>query len=164
MFYSLAVPQCLSDRCLSDRCLSDRYLSHRPWSLRLLSLSSCLAGRRTSLLAVPSCFCVLSDRRPTFASRATLAAYSQEEGTPAANLDDQLDPETKERRRDELIAAFQQHAEEWANRQVGTELRVLVDRVEGEDAIGRTEADAPDIDGSIRLLGCAHLQVSGRSM
>jgi len=85
-------------------------------------------------------------------------AYSQEEGTPAANLDDQLDPETKERRRDELIAAFQQHAEEWANRQVGTELRVLVDRVEGEDAIGRTEADAPDIDGSIRLLGCAHLQ------
>jgi hypothetical protein len=34
---------------------------------------------------------------------------------------------------------------------------VLVDKVDGEDAIARTEADAPDIDGSCRLMGCAHL-------
>ena len=36
----------------------------------------------------------------------------------------------------------------------GTVKRVLIDRMEGFDAIGRTEADAPDIDGSVRLPEC----------
>ena len=51
------------------------------------------------------------------------------------------------------VGIFQQAAETWAERQVGRELRVLVDRMDGDDAIGRTEADAPDIDGLIRLPG-----------
>lgn len=84
-------------------------------------------------------------------------AYSQEEGTPAATMPDQVDADVKEARRDELIASFQEYAEAWATAQVGRELRVLVDKIEGEDAIARTEADAPDIDGSCRLMGCAHL-------
>ena len=84
-------------------------------------------------------------------------AYSQEEGTPAASFDGQLDEETKLARRDELTALFQRAAAAWAARQVGTEARVLVDGVDGGDAIGRTYADAPDIDGSVRIVGGAHL-------
>ncbi len=84
-------------------------------------------------------------------------AYSVEEGTPAASLDDQIEADLKERRRDELIAAFQDHATAWAEAQVGQELRVMVDSIDGDDAIARTEADAPEIDGTCRLPGCAHL-------
>ena len=81
-------------------------------------------------------------------------AYSAEEGTPAAELDDQIDDAIKEARRDELISLFQDHAEEWANEQVGKSIKVIIDRMDGLDAIGRTEGDAPDIDGSVRLPEC----------
>ena len=86
-------------------------------------------------------------------------AFSKEEGTPAASLDAQIDEPTKQARRDRLIALFQDTAAEWAEAQVGKELRVMIDRVDEEagDAIGRTEADAPAIDGSVLLPGCAHL-------
>jgi ribosomal protein S12 methylthiotransferase len=78
-------------------------------------------------------------------------AYSAEDGTPAAEMDDQIDDDVREARRDELIALFQDHASDWAEAQVGRELNVIIDRMEGLDAIGRTEGDAPDIDGSVRL-------------
>lgn len=66
-------------------------------------------------------------------------------------MDDQVDDDVREARRDELIALFQDHASDWAEAQVGRELNVIIDRMEGLDAIGRTEGDAPDIDGSVRL-------------
>ena len=81
-------------------------------------------------------------------------AYSQEEGTPAAEMAEQVDDDVKEARRDELISLFQDHAEEWANEQVGKSIKVIIDRMDGLDAIGRTEGDAPDIDGSVRLPEC----------
>jgi len=84
-------------------------------------------------------------------------AYSKEEGTSAASLEDQVDDETKQARRDELIGLFQDAASSWARAQVGRELRVMVDKADGDDALARTEADAPEIDGSVRLAGCAHL-------
>ena len=86
-----------------------------------------------------------------------IACGSQEEGTSAASLEDQVDDETKQARRDELIGLFQDAASSWARAQVGRELRVMVDKADGDDALARTEADAPEIDGSVRLAGCAHL-------
>ena len=47
-------------------------------------------------------------------------AYSVEDGTPAAELPDQLDDDLKGARRDELTALFQDHAQEWAEEQVHT--------------------------------------------
>ena len=81
-------------------------------------------------------------------------AYSAEDGTPAADLEDQVDDDVREARRDELIAMFQDHAAAWADAQVGQRIEVMIDKMEGLDAIGRTEADAPDIDGSVRLPEC----------
>jgi ribosomal protein S12 methylthiotransferase len=78
-------------------------------------------------------------------------AYSQEDGTPAAQMQGQVEEDVKEARRDELVALFQARQEEWAHQQVGQTLRVIIDRMEGTDAVGRSEADAPDIDGSVRL-------------
>lgn len=77
--------------------------------------------------------------------------YSAEEGTPAAGLEAQLDEETKEARRDELVEIFQDAAVTWAEAQVGRELRVIIDEMDGVDAIGRSEFDAPEIDGCVRI-------------
>jgi len=43
-------------------------------------------------------------------------------------------------------------------RHVGRTLDVLIDRVEGNVAIGRSAADAPDIDGVVRVSGGAKLR------
>ena len=82
-------------------------------------------------------------------------SYSSEDGTPAAEMEGQVADETREARRDEMLAHFQDRAQAWADAQVGTQLRVIIDRMDGMDAIGRTYADAPEIDGSVRLPECA---------
>jgi len=78
-------------------------------------------------------------------------AYSQEEGTPAAAFDDQVEEEVKQDRRDALVSLFQDHGRAWANAQVGKELRVIIDSMEGLDAVGRSEYDAPEIDNLVRI-------------
>jgi ribosomal protein S12 methylthiotransferase len=43
-------------------------------------------------------------------------------------------------------------------RRVGTRMRVLVDSVSADDAIARSEADAPEIDGVVRITGAKGLR------
>lgn len=78
-------------------------------------------------------------------------AYSPEDGTPAAEMAGQLEEDVKEARKDELVSLFQWRSEEWAEAQVGQVLRIMIDRMDGVDAVGRTEFDAPDIDGTVRI-------------
>ena len=75
-------------------------------------------------------------------------AYSQEEDTPAALMDDQVDEDIKEHRA-ELIA--EQEAlimNEWCESVAGSELGVLVDGFDryGECWVGRSVYDAPEVD------------------
>lgn len=81
-------------------------------------------------------------------------AYSQEEGTPAAKLPDQLDEKTKARRA-ELVMLEQQTINEARNRaQLGKIVKVLVEGFDRESCcyVGRSEADAPDIDGVVLFV------------
>ena len=81
-------------------------------------------------------------------------AYSQEEGTPAAKLPNQLDEETKARRA-ELVMLEQQTINEARNRaQLGKTIKVLVEGFDRESCcyVGRSEADAPDIDGVVLFV------------
>ncbi|MFM7076234.1 MAG: 30S ribosomal protein S12 methylthiotransferase RimO [Planctomycetaceae bacterium] len=81
--------------------------------------------------------------------RLGVFTYSLEPDTPAARLDGHLPEEVKERRRDLLMREQQKIAHEHSRAQVGKVLDVIVDRQsdEREDVwIGRTYADAPDID------------------
>lgn len=80
-------------------------------------------------------------------------AYSAEEGTPAAEMEAQIEEETKQQRKDEMVAGFQRRSELWAERMVGREVDVMVDRMDGADAIARTQWDALDIDGGVRVPG-----------
>jgi ribosomal protein S12 methylthiotransferase len=80
--------------------------------------------------------------------------YSHEEGTPAAQLADVVDPETARARhaavlavRDEVLRANQT---EW----VGREVEVTVDEVRGGWVAGRTPMDAPEVDPLVLLAGC----------
>jgi ribosomal protein S12 methylthiotransferase len=71
--------------------------------------------------------------------------YSQEEGTRAAKLPDQIPAKMKERRWHRLMALQKEIATEVGARQVGRQLKVLVE----EPGVARGEADAPDIDGRV---------------
>ena len=88
--------------------------------------------------------------------RAGVFTYSFEPDTPSARLPDHLPEEVKEARRERLMAAQQQVAFDWNASQVGRTLDVLIDRaVPGERNawVGRTYADAPDIDDVVYVTG-----------
>jgi ribosomal protein S12 methylthiotransferase len=88
--------------------------------------------------------------------RAGVFPYSLEPGTPAAKLTDHLPEEVKSARRDRLMATQQANAFAWSAAQVGKELEVIVDGPDPESpghVMGRSYADAPDIDGAVRLKG-----------
>ncbi len=71
--------------------------------------------------------------------------YSQEEGTRAAKMDDQIPQKVKEARWHRTMALQREIASEVSKAHVGQRLRVLVE----EPGVARGEADAPDIDGRV---------------
>lgn len=77
--------------------------------------------------------------------------YSQEENTPAADFDDQVDEVTKNFRRDEIYELQQEIVFENASEMIGKQLRVLIEGyLSDEDVyVGRSYKDAPDIDGLV---------------
>lgn len=83
--------------------------------------------------------------RETKFERLGVFRYSQEEGTRAAKMAEQLPPKVKEARWHKLMALQQEIAREVSKRYVGQKLRVLVE----EPGVARGEADAPDIDGRV---------------
>ena len=88
--------------------------------------------------------------------RVGVFPYSYEPDTPATRLDGHLPDEVKNARRDTMMAAQQDIAFEWSEKQVGRTLDVLIDGPDPEmpnQLLGRSYADAPDIDGLVRLKG-----------
>ncbi len=83
--------------------------------------------------------------------RLGVFAYSAEEDTPASIMDNQIDDEVKEERRDALMALQQEIAFDKEEEMVGRVLDVMIEgRVAGENAyVGRTYKDAPNVDGYI---------------
>jgi ribosomal protein S12 methylthiotransferase len=80
--------------------------------------------------------------------------YSLEPGTPAVKLDGHLPEELKNARRDTLMELQQKIAFEFGDSLVGYELDVLVDaQIDDDTWVGRSFADAPEIDGAIYVKG-----------
>ena len=81
--------------------------------------------------------------------RLGVFTYSHEESTPSAQLKDHLPEHVKQQRRDALMQIQQQVAYDWAAAQIGGRQEMILDRpLEDEENvwIGRTVADAPDVD------------------
>ncbi|MGE5194438.1 MAG: 30S ribosomal protein S12 methylthiotransferase RimO [Deltaproteobacteria bacterium] len=86
--------------------------------------------------------------------RMGVFTYSLEPGTPAVKLDGHLPEEVKDARRERLMELQQQIAFEFGDSLVGYELDVLIDAQIDDGAwIGRSFADAPEIDGAVYVKG-----------
>jgi len=73
--------------------------------------------------------------------------YSQEEGSRAAKMPEQIPAKIKNERYRRAMTVQQRIAREMAREKVGRELRLLVD----QPLLARTEADAPDVDARVIL-------------
>ena len=83
--------------------------------------------------------------------RLGVFTYSPEEGTKAAVMEDQIDEEVKEARRDHIMELQQDISAAAASAMVGREMYVLIEGYLYEEDIyvGRTYMDAPKVDGNV---------------
>lgn len=81
--------------------------------------------------------------------RMGIFAYSHEEGTSAFALTDDVPPEEKERRAQEVMEVQQQISYEINQEKVGRILKVLVDKRESGRYLGRTEYDSVEVDNEV---------------
>jgi len=88
--------------------------------------------------------------------RLGVFTYSIEPDTPAAKLSEHLPERIKKERRNRLMAVQQQNAFAWCKERIGTRMEVLIDKavdIQSNAWIGRSYADAPDVDASVFVTG-----------
>ena len=78
-------------------------------------------------------------------------AYSPEEGTPAYRLGDPVPDEEKQRRVSELMAIQEEISLEKNQARIGHTFRCLVDRIEDDYIVARTEYDSPEVDDEVLI-------------
>ena len=79
-------------------------------------------------------------------------AYSEEEGTYSAeHYTDDVPEEVKQERLSKLMALQQEISAEIQAAKVGTTMRVIIDRKEGDYYIGRTEYSSPEVDPEVLI-------------
>ena len=90
-------------------------------------------------------------------------AYSEEEGTYAAQTyEDSIPHEVKQARLDELMALQQEISAELSGAKIGQEFKVIIDRKEGDYYIGRTQFDSPEVDPEVLIKADGKRLFSGR--
>ncbi|MFH1406631.1 MAG: 30S ribosomal protein S12 methylthiotransferase RimO [Candidatus Omnitrophota bacterium] len=75
--------------------------------------------------------------------------YSREENTAAAKFPDQVPEKIKKQRLNEVMALQEEISKEVNSRFLGKKLEVLIEEKAKKSYIGRTEADAPEVDGCV---------------
>lgn len=87
-------------------------------------------------------------------------AYSEEMGTYSANtFSDDIPEEVKQARLSKLMRLQQRISAEIQEEKVGREMRVIVDRREGEFYIGRTEYDSPEVDPEVLIKADSNREI-----
>ena len=87
-------------------------------------------------------------------------AYSEEEGTYSEqHYEDDVPEEVKQSRLDKLMRIQQNISAEIEAQKVGTTLRVIIDRKEGEWYIGRTEYCSPEVDPEVLIPAAEQLTI-----
>ena len=83
--------------------------------------------------------------------RMGVFAYSQEEGTPAAEFEDQIDEETKQKRLDALMTLQQGISLEMNRAKIGSVIEVIVEGYDADNFLfyGRSRGDSIDVDGKV---------------
>ncbi|MDV7187361.1 30S ribosomal protein S12 methylthiotransferase RimO [Lutibacter sp. TH_r2] len=88
--------------------------------------------------------------------------YSHEENTHAATLEDDVPEDVKQQRVNEIMELQSQVSFEVNQEKVGLELKVLIDRKDGNHFIGRTEFDSPDVDNEVLIDATKHYVQVGK--
>ncbi len=83
--------------------------------------------------------------------RLGVFTYSHEENTHAHTLEDNLTQEEKQRRADWVMETQMSVSEAFNQSLVGTTQKVLFDRLEGDEFVGRTQYDSPEVDNEVRV-------------
>jgi ribosomal protein S12 methylthiotransferase len=81
--------------------------------------------------------------------RLGVFTYSHEENTHAYSLKDELPDEIKQERMEQVMELQQGISLELNQQKIGRTFKVLVDRKEGGNFIGRTEFDSPEVDNEV---------------
>jgi len=79
-------------------------------------------------------------------------AYSEEDGTYSAkHYDDDVPADVKQKRLDKLMRVQQNISAELEAEKVGSVMRVIIDRQEGDWYVGRTEFCSPEVDPEVLI-------------
>ena len=77
--------------------------------------------------------------------------FSPVEGAPATEMVDQVPEDVKEERFHRFMQLQQEISAERLKQKIGQTLDVIVDEIDNEGIIGRTKADAPEVDGLVYI-------------
>jgi ribosomal protein S12 methylthiotransferase len=88
--------------------------------------------------------------------------YSDEDGTEAERLPDKVASEAIAERVERLSALAEELMSQRAEDRIGTEVEVLIERVDEDGAIGRGRHQAPETDGAVTVIGTAGEASVGR--
>jgi len=86
-------------------------------------------------------------------------AYSPVDGAEANRLPDPVPETLREERRSRLMELQEDISTQRLEQKIGREIEVLVEEVDEEGAIARSQADAPEIDGLVHIPDGGHLEV-----
>ncbi len=81
--------------------------------------------------------------------RLGIFTYSHEENTHSYSFDDDVSEETKQERANAVMEVQEEISMSINEEKVGKTLRVLIDRIEAGNFIGRTEHDSPEVDNEV---------------
>ena len=82
-------------------------------------------------------------------NRLGVFTYSHEKGTYAGTLEDHVPMDVKAARADDIMALQHDISLMHNQKLIGTNQKVLIDRVEGDYYIGRTQFDSPEVDNEV---------------
>ena len=95
--------------------------------------------------------------------RVGVFTYSREDGTPAATFENQIDEETAEQWRNEIMELQQEISLDKNETFVGKIMQVIIEGYSSDDDVyvGRTYRDAPGVDGLV-FVNCDYELMSGQ--
>lgn len=85
--------------------------------------------------------------------------YSEEEGTPSADMGDDVPDDVKQARADRIMALQRNISLDANVNKVGRTMKVIVDRREGDYYIARSQYDSPEVDQEILIKSSSKLNI-----
>lgn len=146
---------------INDRIL--KAMNRRSTKAEIIALLKKLRDRLPGLVLRTSLICGLPGEteeefeelcdflRESGIERAGIFQFSPEEGTPAAVMPDQVDPDTAKRRVELLVELQNRVMDAWNESRLGETLEVLCEGFDPDMGCyaGRSYADSPDVDGKV---------------